>query len=82
MGPPITRKRLTPSMSKNEPDINESDTNGVPLREGKNPTVRGRRYEHLLASCGIYMDDDHVVAPLEGCQATCQKLLYKDQRVH
>ncbi len=70
MSKPLTRKRSTPSLSKHESDIS-----GVSLREGKNPAVKSRRYEQLLISAGIYMDDDDKVATTKECKALCQTLL-------
>ena len=72
----LTRKRSTPSLSKYE-----SDTNGVSLREGKNPLVKSRRYEQILVSAGIYMDDDDKVATTNECKSLCQTLLNADQTV-
>lgn len=72
----LTRKRSTPSLSRHESDIS-----GVSLREGKNPAVRSRRYEQLLTSAGIYMDDDDKVATTKECKANCQSLLDTDQIV-
>jgi len=72
----LTRKRSTPSLSKHESDIS-----GVSLREGKNPLVKSRRYEQLLISAGIYMDDDDKVATTNECKALCQTLLNADQTV-
>ena len=72
----LTRKRSTPSLSKHESDIS-----GVSLREGKNPAVKSRRYEQLLISAGIYMDDDDKVATTKECKALCQTLLRTDQTV-
>lgn len=72
----LTRKRSTPSLSKHESDIS-----GVSMREGKNPAVKSRRYEQLLVSAGIYMDDDDKVAPSEDCKSMCQDLLDADQAV-
>ncbi len=72
----LTRKRSTSSLSKHESDISD-----VSLREGKNPAVKSRRYEHLLMSAGIYMDDDDKVATTKECKALCQTLLNTDQTV-
>lgn len=72
----LTRKRSTPSLSKHESDIT-----GVSLREGKNPLVKNRRYEQILVSAGIYMDDDDKVAATKECKALCQTLLNTDQAV-
>ncbi|MCJ1427229.1 hypothetical protein MMC29_005132 [Sticta canariensis] len=72
----LTRKRSTPSLSKHESDIS-----GVSLREGKNPLVKSRRYEQILVSAGIYMDDDDKVATTNECKALCQTLLNADQTV-
>lgn len=76
MSQSLTRKRSTPSFSKHG-----SDTSGVSMREGKNLEVKSRRYEQLLVSAGIYMDDDDKVAPSEECKAMCQTLLDADQAV-
>ena len=51
------------------------------MREEKNPAVKSRRYEQLLVSAGIYMDDDDEVAPDQGCKSMCQALLQTDQVV-
>ncbi len=72
----LIRKRSTPSLSKHESDIS-----GVSLREGKNPVVKSRRYEHLLMSAGIYMNDDDKVVTTKECKALCQTLLNTDQTV-
>lgn len=72
----LTRKRSTPSLSKHESDIS-----GVSLREGKNPAVKSRRYEQILAAAGIYMDDDDKVATTKECKALCQTLLNTNQKV-
>ncbi|MCJ1305243.1 hypothetical protein MMC08_008057 [Hypocenomyce scalaris] len=79
----LTWKRSTPSLSEHESDLSEheSDISGVSLREGKNPAVKSRRYEHLLISAGIYMDDDDKVATTKECKALCQTLLNADQTV-
>ena len=70
----LTRKRSTPSLSKHESDIS-----GVSLREGKNPLVKSRRYEQILVSSGICMDDDDRVATTKECKDLCQTLLNADQ---
>ena len=72
----LTRKRSTPSLSKHESDIS-----GVSLREGKNPAVKSRRYEQILAAAGIYMDDDDKVATTKECKALCQTLFNTNQKV-
>ncbi len=72
----LTRKRSTPFLSKHESNIS-----GVSLREGKNPAVKSRRYEQLLISAGIYMDDDDKVVSTKECKALCQTLLNADQTV-
>ena len=72
----LTRKRSTPSLSKHESDIS-----GVSLREGKNPAVKSRRYEQILAAAGIYMDDNDKVATTKECKALCQTLLNTNQKV-
>ena len=71
-----TRKRSAPSLSKHESEIS-----GVSLREGTNPAVESRRYEQILASAGIYMDDEDKVATMKECKALCQTLLDADQIV-
>jgi hypothetical protein len=53
----------------------------VSLREGKNSLVKSRRYEQLLVSAGIYMDDEDKVATTKECKALCQTLLNADQIV-
>ena len=70
----LTRKRSTPSLSNRESDISS-----ISLREGKNPAVKSRRYEQLLVSAGIYMDDEDKVAATKECKALCQTLLNADQ---
>ena len=72
----LTRKRSTPSLSKYG-----SDLSSVPLREGKNPAVKSRRYEQLLISISIYIDDNDKVATTKECKALCQTLLNDDQTV-
>lgn len=72
----LIRKRSTPSLSKHESDIS-----GVSLREGKNPAVKSRRYEQLLISAGICMDDDDKVTTTGECKALRQTLLIADQTV-
>ena len=76
MAQSLTRKRSTPSLSKHESDIS-----GVSLREGKNPLVKSRRYEQILVSAGIYMDDDDKVATTNESKVLCQNLLNADQTV-
>ncbi|KAL8906160.1 MAG: hypothetical protein Q9207_002193 [Kuettlingeria erythrocarpa] len=73
----LTRKRSTPSVSKHE-----SDLSGVSLREGKNPAVRSRRYQHILESVGISMGqpEPHLRAA-QADKALCQELLKKEQPV-
>ena len=73
----LTRKTSTPSQSKHESDIS-----GVSLREGEHPLVKSRRYEHILESVGIYMDqpEPHLRATKVG-KALCQELLNKEQPV-
>jgi len=53
----------------------ESEISDISLREGKNPVVKSRRYEHLLTSVGIYMDDDDKVTTTKECKSLCQTLL-------
>lgn len=72
----LIRKKSTPSLSKHESDIS-----GVSLREGKNPLVKSRRYEQILVSAGIYMDDDDEVATTNESKALCQTLFNTDQTV-
>ena len=76
MAQSLTRKRSTPSLSKHESDIS-----GVSLREGNNPLVKSRRYEQILVSAGIYMDDDDKVATTNESKVLCQNLLNADQTV-
>ncbi|KAL2040143.1 hypothetical protein N7G274_007046 [Stereocaulon virgatum] len=76
MARPLTRKRSTPSVSKPESDIS-----GYSLRAGKNPLVTSRRYESILVSAGIYMDDDDQVATTNESKVLCQTLLNGDQTV-
>ena len=73
MSQPLTRKRSTPSLSKHESDIS-----GVSLREGKNPAVKSRRYETILASAGIYMGKPEM-PPTNECKSLCQALLRTEQ---
>jgi len=76
MSQSLTRKRSTPSLSNRQSDIS-----GVSLREGKNPAVKNRRYEQILASAGIYMDDDDEVVTTDACKLLCQALLDTEQTV-
>ena len=76
MSQSLTRKRSTPSLSKHESEIS-----GISLREGKNPLVKSRRYEQILVSAGIYMDDDDKVATTNDSKTLCQTLLNVDQTV-
>jgi len=76
MSQPLTRKRSTPSLSNKQSDIS-----GVSLREGKNPAVKNRRYEQILASAGIYMDDDDEVVATDASKILCQTLLDIEQKV-
>ena len=69
----LTRKRSTPSLSKHESDIS-----GVSLREGKNPLVKSRRYETVLASAGIYMGKPEM-PPTNECKSLYQALLHTEQ---
>ena len=69
----LTRKRSTPSLSKHESDIS-----GVSLREGKNPAVKSRRYEQILASAGICMGKPELPITNE-CKTLCQTLLNSEQ---
>ena len=73
MSQPLTRKRSTPSISKHESDIS-----GVSLREGKNPAVKSRRYETILASARIYMGKPEM-PPINECKSLCQTLLHTEQ---
>jgi hypothetical protein len=77
MSQSLTRKRSTPSLSKQESDIS-----GVSLREGKNPAVRSRRYQQILESVGICMGqpEPHLRAA-QTDKALCQELLKKEQPV-
>ncbi len=74
---PLTRKRSTPSLSKHESDIS-----GVTLRSGKNPAVKSRRYETILASASIYkgQPEPHLRAA-QSDKDFCQELLMKEQPV-
>ncbi|KAI9701455.1 MAG: hypothetical protein M1836_001510 [Candelina mexicana] len=76
MSQSLIRKRSTPSLSNQQSDIS-----GVSLREGKNPAVRSRRYEQILASAGIYMDNDDEVVTTDACKILCQTLLDTEQTV-
>ncbi|KAL2043398.1 hypothetical protein N7G274_003704 [Stereocaulon virgatum] len=69
----LTRKRSTPSLSKHESDIS-----GVSFREGKNPLVKSRRYETVLASAGIYMGKPEM-PPTNECKSLYQVLLHTEQ---
>ena len=60
----LTRKRLTPSLSKHESDIS-----GVSLREGKNPLVKSRRYKQILISTGIYIDNNDKITTINDSKA-------------
>ena len=60
----LTRKRSTPSLSNNKSDIS-----GVSLREGKNPAIKSRRYEQILASADIYIDNNDKVVTTKECKA-------------
>ncbi|KAI9836144.1 MAG: hypothetical protein M1837_003453 [Sclerophora amabilis] len=71
----LTRKRSTPSIR------GQPDSSSASIREGKNPAVKSRRYEQLLASAGIYMDDDDKVATTSASKTLCQNLLDADQAV-
>ena len=72
----LTRKRSSSSLSKHE-----SDLSGISLRDGKNPAVKSRRYEQVLASASIYMDDEDRLATTKECKALCQTLLNAAQVV-
>ncbi len=69
----LTRKRSTPSLSKHESDIS-----GVSLREGKNPLVKSRRYETILASARIYMGKPEM-PPTNECKSLCKTMLDAEQ---
>jgi len=69
----LTRKRSTPSLSKHESDIS-----GVSLREGKNPAVKSRRYETILASASIYMGKPEM-PPRNECKSFCVTMLHAEQ---
>ncbi|MCJ1422374.1 hypothetical protein MMC29_000254 [Sticta canariensis] len=69
----LTRKRSTPSLSKHESDIT-----GVSLREGKNPAVKSRRYETILASASIYMGKPEM-PPTNECKSFCKTILHAEQ---
>jgi hypothetical protein len=69
----LTRKRSTPSLSKHESDIT-----GVSLREGKNPAVKSRRYETILASASIYMGKPEM-PPTNECKSFCKTMLHAEQ---
>lgn len=73
----LTRKRSTRSLGKNESDIS-----GVSLREPKNPAVKSRRYQEILESVGIYMNQPapHLRAAKTD-EDLCQELLKKKQPV-
>ena len=71
----LTRKRSTPSLSKYE-----SDVSGVSLREGKNPLVKSRRYETILASAGIYMGKPEMPTTNE-CKSLCKTMLEARQPI-
>ncbi len=77
MSQSVTRKGSTPSLSRRDSDIS-----GVSLREGKNPAVRSRRYQHILESVGIYMGqpEPHLRAA-QSDKALCQELLKREQPV-
>jgi len=72
----LTRKRSTSFLSKHE--LNISD---VSLRERKNSVVKSRRYEQLLISADIYMNDDDKMISTKECKTLCQTLLNADQTV-
>ncbi len=76
MSQSLTRKRSTPSLSNQQSDIS-----GVSLREGKNPVVKNRRYEQILASAGIYMDKGDEEATTDACKILCKTLLDTEQTV-
>ncbi len=66
----LTRKRSTPSLSKYELDISS-----VSLREGKNPTVKSRRYKIILTSASIYISKPEV-PPRNKCKSFYITILY------
>ncbi|KAI9804096.1 MAG: hypothetical protein M1825_001498 [Sarcosagium campestre] len=72
----LTRKRSSPSISNKQSEIS-----GISLREGKNPVVKSRRYEQILASVGIHMDDDITVMATDASRSLCQTLLDTEQTV-
>lgn len=69
----LTQKRSTPSISNHESNIS-----GVSLREGKNPAVRSRRYETILASASIYMGKPEM-PPRDECKSFCVTMLHAEQ---
>ena len=77
MSQSLTRKRSTQSLSKSESDIS-----GVSLRSGKNPAVKSRRYEQLLAIAHIYMGqpEPHMTVT-KADKDLCRMLLDKEQPV-
>ncbi|KAL8994649.1 MAG: hypothetical protein Q9169_005429 [Polycauliona sp. 2 TL-2023] len=73
----LRRKRSSASLSK---DGSET-TGSCSIRPGKNPAVKSRRYEQLLAMAGIHMDNVDHVTPHQECETLCQTLLETDQAI-
>lgn len=73
----LTRKRSTRSLGKNESDIS-----GISLREPKNPAAKSRRYQQILESVGIYMNQPALhLRAAKTDKDLCQELLKKEQPV-
>ena len=75
MNQPLTRKPSTPSLS------NKQSETSTFFREGKNPAVKSRHYEQILASACIYVDDNDEAAATDTCKALCQTLLDTKQTI-
>lgn len=76
MSQSLIRKRSSASLSNQQSDIS-----GISFREGKNPAVKSRRYEQILLSAGIYMDDNDEAAVTDTCKTLCQTLLNAKQTI-
>ena len=77
MSQSLTRKRSTQSLSRQE-----SDQSGTRVRVEKKVEATSRRYEVLLLTAGIHMDEPEIsLQATEADEAFCRELLNKVQSV-
>ena len=74
MNPPLGKKRSSSTLK----DQSQSEITDV---SGKEKEYRNPQFEVLLATAGIYMDEDFKVPPSQSCKDLCSQLL-RGESIH